>query len=116
MRLLPSTPKCRSPQRCLLSTLACGALFACGDETTLPPISWSSEDFDFADEANYPLCGRTLDYQQTFVDLAQEIFGQPKSGPSGQYRWPITECTGAPLAARLGRWDRVEQLDTCALL
>lgn len=85
MRLLPSTPRSRSPGRWLLSTLASGALFACGDETTLPPISWSSEDFDFADEANYPLCGRTLDYQQTFVDLAQNIFGQPKSGRKFTY-------------------------------
>lgn len=63
-----------------LTTFGLGALLACGGEVTLPEVSWSSEDFAFATEDISPLCGGTLDYQQRFVDLAQEIFGQPASG------------------------------------
>jgi hypothetical protein len=61
-----------------------GPASACSEPEgpSVPEVSWSSEDFDFATDipADEPLCGGTLDFQQRFVDLLQEIMGQPING------------------------------------
>lgn len=54
-------------------------LLACHEEGPhLPDVSWSSEDFDFATDFDpEKLCGGSLQFQQQFVDLAQNVIGEP---------------------------------------
>lgn len=67
-----------------------GVAASCGDQDEpplrLPEISWSSEDFDFAaDPGLDTLCGGTLEFQQRFVDLLQEIVGEPMGSEKFTY-------------------------------
>ncbi len=59
-----------------------GLLAGCEAEesSVLPEVSWASEYFEFATHDDDPLCGGTLLFQQRFVDLAQEMFGEPVGG------------------------------------
>lgn len=60
--------------------LACGMVMGCGDGSWFPDVSWSSEDFEFATDLDVAVCGGTFAYQQRFVDLAQDVFGEPVDG------------------------------------
>ncbi len=57
------------------------------DGPTLPVVSWSSEDFNFATDLDPedPLCGGTLAFQQRFVDEIQAFFGEPSDGRKFTY-------------------------------
>jgi len=72
---------CRGARAVPLALVSLGIFSACSDDAlVLPEVSWSSEDFDFATDREYPLCGGTLNFQQRFVDLAQDLFGEPVDG------------------------------------